>query len=99
MEGPYYLTSIIKLDALSQVFAPIKDWDGAPKLLLCFTTLPLEFLCYYFGTCFRIFSSLGVTLGSDDLESLTNDILFFDRKIATTKEYNRMLKLPLWFTP
>ena len=98
MEGPYYPTSIAKLDALSQVFATVKDWDGMPKLSLRFTTWHLECLYYYFGTCFKTFWSSGATPGSDDSESLTNGILFFDSNFATVKECVGIPKLLLHFT-
>ena len=68
-----------------------------PKLLLRFTTWPLEHCCYYFGTCFRTFWSSGVTPGSDYSESLTDSILFFSSNFATVKECNGTLKLLLHF--
>ena len=58
----------------------------------------LECLYYYFGTCFRTFWSSGVTPGSDDSKSLTDDILFFDSNFATVKECDGIPKLLLRFT-
>ena len=97
MEGPYYPTSIVELDALSQVFASVKDWDGMPKLPLCFTTWPLEHLYYEFGTYFRTCWSSGATPGNDDSESLTDGILFFDSNFDAAKECDGMPKLLLCF--